>query len=120
MSTNVIKHSEICNSAAMVLKTTPENVDKVVNQYSASMTDLINQRKPTNKNDITLVETVFAAFKVKYNESGIKKNPDGTETKVGANYSVAVALPNTLLELINAGVKVVETVVTDSKKKISA
>ena len=46
----------------------------------------------------------------------MKKNPDGTESKIGVNYGVNVALPVFFLEAINAVVEIGKTVVDGIKK----
>lgn len=113
-----ITHSEISAATAGKLGKgyTGESVGKTVTEYSKTMVDLIKSKMPTSSKDPTLVETPLAAFKVNKKESGVKHNADGSESKVGANYTVQVALPNFLLEALNAGVEIIKTVL-DSKKK---
>jgi hypothetical protein len=106
MATVTITHSEISAATAGKLGSghTADSVNKVVTEYSQQMFDLIMEKRPGTSKDITLVETPIAALKIKNKESGIVKNPDGTETKVGTNYTVSVALPNHFLKALNADV----------------
>lgn len=120
MVTNVL-HSEIVANAASRLGSAKEEVDKTVKEYAKTCFDLIKEKAPNKTGDLTLVETPLVGYKIKYHESGVKKNPDGTETKIGPNRSITVALPNALLKGINAdlvklAVNIVGAVV-DSKKK---
>ena len=80
-----LTHSEICAVAAQRLgdKTTAEVVDKTVKTYANTCFDLIKEKAPTNEKDQLLVETPMVGAKVKYHQTGVKKNPDGTETKTG-------------------------------------
>ena len=120
MVTNVL-HSEIVANTASRLGSAKEEVDKTVKEYAKTCFDLIKEKAPNKTGDLTLVETPLVGYKIKYHESGVKKNPDGTETKIGPNRSITVALPNALLKGINAdlvklAVNIVGAVV-DSKKK---
>lgn len=113
-----IKHTEISAATAGRLGKgfTAEMVSKTVTEYAKTVADLVKDKLPKNKEDKTLVETPLAAFQVNYKESGIKRNPDGTENKVGPNYTVNVALPRFLLEGINVGVEIIKTVSEAVKK----
>lgn len=113
-----IRHTEISAAAAGVLGKgfTAESVGKTVQQYAKSMVDLAKDKLPTSKDEHTLIETPLGAFKINYKESGMKKNPDGTESKIGINYGVNVALPVFFLEAINAVVEIGKTVVDGIKK----
>lgn len=112
-----IRHTEISAATAGRLGKgfTADMVSKTVTEYAKTVTDLLKEKLPKSKDEHTLVETPLAAFQVNYKENGIKKNPDGTESKVGTNYTVKVGLPNFLLEGINAGIEVVKAIV-DAKK----
>ena len=118
MAVSVITHSEICASTAGKLGKdhTAESVGKTVQQYADSMLDLMKEKAPNNPSDELLVETPLVAYKTTYHQNSTKKNPDGTETKVGVNYTVKVGLPNILLEGLNAAVEIVKTVVDGVKK----
>lgn len=113
-----IRHSEISAATAGRLGKgfTAEQVSKTVTEYAKTVADLVKEKLPKSKDEHTLVETPLAAFQVNYKDSGIKKNADGTESKVGANYSVNVALPRFLLEGINAGIEIVKTIAEGAKK----
>jgi len=123
MITN-LTHSEICAVAAQRLgdKTTSEMVDKTVKTYAESCFDLIKEKAPTNEKDKLLVETPMVGAQVKYHQTGVKKNPDGTETKTGPYCSIQYAAPKALLKMIgldlfkNLGSQVISTVI-DAKKK---
>jgi hypothetical protein len=122
MVTNIL-HSEIVANTASRLggNYTNESVDKALKEYAKTCFDLMKEKAPNKTGDLTLVETPLVGYKIKYHESGIKKNPDGTETKIGPNRTITTALPNALLKGINADlVKLVVNVVgaiVDSKKK---
>lgn len=113
-----IRHTEISAATAGKLGKgfTAEGVGKTVQEYAHTMVDLAKEKLPKSKDDHTLIETPLGAFKINYRESGVKKNPDGTETKVGVNYTVKVGLPNILLEGLNAAVEIVKTVADGIKK----
>lgn len=113
-----IRHSDISAATAGKLGkgNTAESVGKTVTEYSKTMVDLIKAKLPTGVKDATLVETPLCSFKVNRKESGVKRNADGSEQKVGTNYTVQVALPNFLLEALNVGIEIVKTIV-DGKKK---
>lgn len=120
MVTNVL-HSEIVANTASRLGSAKEEVDKTVKEYAKTCFDLIKEKAPNKTGDTTLVETPLVGYKVKFHESGVKKNPDGTETKIGPNRTITTAVPNALLKGINAdliklAVNIVGAVV-DSKKK---
>lgn len=120
MVTNIL-HSEIAANTASKLGISKEEVDKTVKGYASTCFDLIKEKAPNKTGDITLTETPLVGFKIKYHESGVKKNPDGTETKIGPNRTITTAVPNALLKGINAdliklAVNIVGAVV-DSKKK---
>lgn len=104
MITN-LTHSEICAVAASRIggNTTAETISKHVQGYAKTCFELMNERGPTNEKDQLLVETPLTGYRVKYHATGTKKNPDGTETKIGPNRTISVALPNALLKLINTG-----------------
>lgn len=113
-----IKHTEISAATAGKLGKgfTAEIVSKTVTEYAKTTMELLKDKLPKSKDEHTLVQTPLAAFQVNYKESGTKRNPDGTESKVGTNYTVKVGLPNFLLEGINAGIEVVKTLVEGAKK----
>ena len=122
MITN-LTHSEICGVTSSRLgdKSTPESVSKTVQEYAKTCFDLMKEKGPSNEKDLLLVETPLAGYKVKYHQTGTKKNPDGTETKIGPNRTISVALPNALLKAINSDLlKVAGQIVgavVDAKKK---
>ena len=103
MNTNLL-HSEISSVTASRLgdKSTPESVSKTVQEYAKTCFDLIKEKGPTNEKDTLLVETPLVGYKIKFHNQGIKKNPDGSETKIGPNRTVVTALPNALLKCINS------------------
>lgn len=120
-----IPHSEIVANTTSKLggNHTNESVDKVIKTYADEALNLLKEKAPNKTSDLTLMETPLAAFKVKYHESGVKKNPDGTETKIGPNRTMTVALPKAFLKGINAdlvklAVNIVGTVI-ESKKKVA-
>jgi hypothetical protein len=114
-----IRHSEICAVTAGRLgkEYTAEKVDKTVTEYAKSVFDLISEKKPESSKEPTLVETPLIAMKINKRDSGVKRNPDGTETKIGTNYTVNIAPPNHLLEILNVGVEIVKTVMDEKKKE---
>ncbi len=122
MITN-LTHSEISSVTASRLgdKATAESVSKTVKEYASTCFDLIKEKGPTNEKDKLLVETPMVGFAVKYHNQGVKKNPDGSETKIGPNRTISVALPNALLKVINSDLlKVAGQIVgavVDAKKK---
>lgn len=113
-----IRHAEISAATAGKLGKgfTAEMVSKTVTEYAKTVGELVKDKLPTSKDDHTLVETPLAAFKVNYRDSGVKKNADGTESKVGTNYTIQVGMPNFLLEGINAGIEIVKALVDGAKK----
>lgn len=104
---NVISHSDICATTSPRIKgSTPESVSTNVNEYASSMFNLIKDRLPTSSKDPLLVETPIIAYKINKKDSGVKKNADGTESKVGANYTANVAMPTTLLKILSEAAKI--------------
>lgn len=99
-----IRHSEISSVAAGRLGKgyTAEGVAKTVTEYAQACFDLMREKGPNDVKEKTLVETPLAGFEISYHESRVKKNPDGTETKTGPRRTAKVALPNAMLQGINA------------------
>lgn len=118
-----ITHAQIsAATAGKIGKTvTAELVSNVVTEYANTVTALASEKLPTNGKEPTLIQTPFAALKVNRHESGIKKNADGSETKVGVNYTVNVAFPKAFLKGINvnAAAEIVSTILGGSKAKIA-
>ena len=122
--TTTITHSEISAVTAARIKSTPDTVGKTVSEYAKSMIDLAKEKKPASANDITLIETPISAVRIKRSDSGVIKNPDGTEQKIGANYKVNMAPSKSLLHGLNADIidgaaKLLASVLTASKKVAS-
>lgn len=100
-----VTHAEISATTAGRMKgTSAENVAKTVSEYAKSMVDLMNEKKPTNAKDITLVETPLVGYKIQMKENGVKKNPDGTETKIGQHYTFKAAVPKAVVNGLNSEV----------------
>lgn len=99
-----ISHAEISTSTAsrMGKDYTAESVGNTVKEYANSLLDLMKEKAPNSTGDELLVETPLIGYAVKYHESGIKKNSDGTEEKIGPNRTMKTAIPNAFLEGINA------------------
>lgn len=99
-----ITHAEISATTAGKLggNATAESVSNTVKKYYETTFELMKEKGPKTSKDTLLVETPGAGYQVNYHESGVKKNPDGTEEKIGPNRKVKIAVPNALLKLINA------------------
>ena len=112
-----ISHQEIATTTAGRLKTYDSSaVDKVVKEYAATLAELARDKRPENTKDVTLVETPLIGLKINCKENGIRKNSDGSETKMGKNWTINTAVPNKLLEILNTGV--VEEVTKSATKLI--
>lgn len=114
MAIKTITHSEISavTASKMGNGTTAETVDKTVTEYGKSVLELISEHLPKAKNDELLVETPLAGYRLRYHENGVKKNADGTETKVGTNYTFNSAVPNYLIKGVNSeALKIIENTV---------
>ena len=101
-----ISHSEISAVTAgrMGKGYTAETVAKTVSEYGKSMADLMKEKRPTNVKEPTLVETPLVGYKINFHENGVRKNPDGSETKIGQNYTVNAAVPKAVISGLNAEV----------------
>ena len=99
-----ITHAEISATTEGKLggNATAESVSNTVKKYYETAFELMKDKGPKSSKDTLLVETPGAGYKVNYHDSCTKKNPDGTEEKIGAHREVSIAVPNTLLKLINA------------------
>lgn len=99
-----ITHSEISTAAAGRLGKdySGASVGNVLTTYADTMLDLMKEKAPNSTGDKLLVETPLVGYCVDYHESGVKKNPDGTEEKIGPNRTVKMAVPNKFIEGINA------------------
>ena len=99
---------------------TGETVGNVVNEYAKTCFDLMKEKGPNDPKEKTLVETPLAGYEISYQENCTKKNPDGSEEKIGPRRKVKVALPKAMLQGINADlIKLAANVikaVIDSKK----
>lgn len=117
-----ITHKEISSSTAGRLGKdyTAESVGNVVTEYAKTCFDLMREKGPNDPKEKTLVETPLVGYEVSYHESCTRKNPDGTEEKIGPRRKVKTALPKALLQGINADLlKLVVNIakaVVDSKK----
>lgn len=98
-----ITHSEISSVTAGRLGkgTSAENVSKMVTEYGKTMVDLMKEKKPTSIKEPTLVETPLVGYKIEMKENGVKKNADGTETKIGKHWVVNTATPKAVINGIN-------------------
>lgn len=112
-----IKHNEISAATANRLGKgfTADTVSKTVTEYAKAMSELLKNKMPKSKDDWTLVQTPIAGFKINYRDTGVKKNDDGSEQKVGTNYTVNVALPRFFLDGLNAGIEIIKTIVNAKK-----
>jgi hypothetical protein len=99
-----ITHSEISTVTAAKLGKdySAESVGNTVKEYASSLLDLMKEKGPTSTGDKLLVETPLVGYCVDYHESGVKRNADGTEEKIGANRTIKTAIPNKFIEGINA------------------
>jgi hypothetical protein len=99
-----ITHSEISATTAgrMGKGYTAEGVAKTVSEYANSMVQLMKEKRPTSTKESTLVENPICGFKIDKHDSGVVKNPDGTETKIGEHYTVQTAVPKAVINGINA------------------
>lgn len=104
MATNTLTHSEICSVAANRIKgCTAEQMDNSLKTYTQAMMDLAKEKKPMSTKDPALaIETPLVGYRINYHENGIVKNADGTETKIGANWTVNAAVPKALPMELNA------------------
>ena len=93
-----ITHAEISTSTASRLGKdySAESVGNVVKEYSNTLVDLMKEKAPNSTGDKLLVETPLVGYCVNYHETGVRKNADGTEEKIGPNRTVKTAVPNSI------------------------
>lgn len=115
-----ITHAEISTSTASRLGKdyTAESVGNVVKEYSNTLVDLMKEKGPNSTGDKLLVETPLVGYCVNYHETGVRKNADGTEEKIGPNRTIKTAVPNSIIEGINADL--IKAVVNIGKAVIGA
>ena len=101
-----VSHQEIATTTAGRLGKNYDStsVDKVVKEYTSVVAELARDKRPESVKDETLIETPLIGLRIKCKENGIRKNADGSETKLGKNWTINTAVPNKLLEILNTGV----------------